>query len=87
MGNLKRKAAHNDLDMIQTLCPFTKEQQEAMSIDYQELSPLMFAKKYRGVLFRASGLKEDDFFNEIQMNFCDNPFCNHYGKNKNGSQI
>lgn len=51
-----------------------------MAIDYATLSNQELAKKYRSVLFRQSGIVEQAQESPIQLNFCDNPFCDHYGK-------
>lgn len=78
MKGRKRLAQSNDLDII---CrgPFPDEVVAERDKEYPLLSEDTFQKKYRHYAFIPAEIQIGDKVHEIQLNFCNDTFCDNYG--------
>ncbi|MDF2672543.1 MAG: hypothetical protein K0R09_808 [Clostridiales bacterium] len=79
MAKLKRLIVKEDT-LVKIIPPISKEDIENRDKDYPTLSPVAFAKKYRNTLFKPVTISINDTIHNIQLNYCDNPFCKSLGE-------
>lgn len=79
MAKLKRLIVKDDT-LVRIMPPVSNEDVENRDKDYPILSPVDFAKKYRGTLFTPITIFINDTIHIIQLNYCSNPFCKWFGE-------
>ncbi|NPV90949.1 MAG: insertion element protein [Firmicutes bacterium] len=77
-SKIKRLAKKED-KIAEVICPLTDEEIRQRHTDYPLLAPNIFAKKYRHILYRPVNFLIHGIPHEIQVNFCNNPYCSWYG--------
>lgn len=78
---MKKRTKLAKSDDVHIICrsPFPDAVIDERDKEYPNLSDIEFRKKYRGYLFAPAVIEFPNDKNEIQMNFCNNPFCAWYG--------
>lgn len=79
MATIKRLSNTQDC-IVNIDIPVSKDELKARNADYPTLGNIDFAKKYRGMLFRAVSLTKRGIKHQIQMNFCTNHYCKWFNK-------
>lgn len=79
MKKMKKLASSEDVK-IKIIPPFEKNVMEQRDLDYQELTDVQFAKKYRAYIYYPVSIHYGDEIIQIDINKCSNPFCGRYGQ-------
>lgn len=78
MSKLKRLIP-KDKSVVEVECPISADEMLDRQLHYNLLSPIKFAKRYHGMLFRPTNFIWNGHKYEMQYNYCTNPFCESFG--------
>ncbi|WP_138417530.1 insertion element protein [Aquibacillus sediminis] len=79
MAKLKRLATIDD-EILNVQMPIASNEIVERTRDYPLLTPMRFSRKYNSLTFNPVKITYNNEDHEIQMNYCDNPFCKWHGK-------
>jgi len=80
LNKLKVLAEYTDDLIVSVECPITDEEVNSRATNYPLLSPMKFSKLYRDLVFRPVKITFNGIDYLVQINYCDNPFCQWFGE-------
>ena len=81
MTKLKRLATKED-EIVDVKIPISNEELKDRAKQYDLLTPKRFATRYNKMLFLPTSFKWNGSEYPIQYNYCINPFCCNFGKER-----